>query len=583
MQTKWNLQSWYKGADDPRLKRDVSATIAAYHSFAKKWKAKTAKLGNPATLKTALDDYAKLTHQTAGQKPLRYFYFRNDLNATDAEATANLQKLQQEVTKAANEIIFFELAIAKIPKPVQQKLLKAKQLQGYRYYLERVFKEGTHHKSEAEERIMSLLSQPGSAMWIEGLERAIAALSITVNGGEKPLPEIFGVLPELPTKDRHALHTEAMHKLGSLSKFSEAELNAVLTNKKIRDEIRGYKNPWSATVESYENDEKSVLSLVEGIASRYDIAHRFYKVKAKLLKQKELTYADRSAKIGTINQSFSFEDSANFAIEEFTKLDPEYGEIFDRMVLNGQLDVYPTKSKTGGAYCASGHNTPTMVLLNHTNNFRSLSTLAHEMGHAVHAEMSKNQPPLYEGHTISTAETASTLFEGLVMDAVLNTLPEKDKIIALHDILNDAVATVFRQIAFFRYEQELHKAIREKGYVPHDEMAAMLNRHTQDYMGKAVKLTKEDGNFYIYVSHFRRPFYVYSYAYGFLLSSTMREMLSKDPKFAASIKEFLTAGGSESPETIFKSIGINTAKKDVFLKGLERLDRMVTELEKLTK
>ena len=374
-----------------------------------------------------------------------------------------------------------------------------------------------------------------------------------------------------------------MEKLQSISNFAESELNAVVLNKKINDELRGFKHPYSATILGYENDEKSVLNLVQTVTGNFPIAQRFYRLKAKMMGLSTLSYADRAAQVGKVHKKISFEKACVMLGEVLESIDTEYKDIFERMIERGQIDVYPKKGKSGGAYCSHGIELPTMVLLNHTDDMRSFTTLAHEMGHAIHSEMSKSQSPLYEGYSTAVAETASTFFEQLAFEELFKKLTDQEKITALHDKINDDVSTIFRQITFFNFELELHSLIREKGSLSHQEIASLLNKHTAAYMGSSVKLEDIDGYFFAEVSHFRRFFYVYSYAYGQLISKSLVRLYQKDLSYAGKIKEFLKAGGSKTPEQIFKDIGIDVMRPSFFEEGLKGIEEDIKKLERLVR
>jgi oligoendopeptidase F len=251
-------------------------------------------------------------------------------------------------------------------------------------------------------------------------------------------------------------------------------------------------------------------------------------------------------------------------------------------IKNGQIDVYPKKGKKGGAYCSGSVGLPTYVLLNHASTLDSYKTFAHEMGHAIHTELSKTQPPLYQNYTISVAEVASTLFENFAFDEIFPRLSKKEQIIALHDRINDSISTVFRQIACFNFELDMHKQIRERGALSKEEIAQLHNKHMGAYLGPSFKLKELDGYFFVQWSHIRRHFYVYSYAYGELISKALYAKYKKDPSYIKEIEKFLSAGGSKSPEQIFKDIGIDTSKPQFFVDGLKQIEEDIKELEQLT-
>ena len=269
-------------------------------------------------------------------------------------------------------------------------------------------------------------------------------------------------------------------------------------------------------------------------------------------------------------------------IKSFNEAHPDFGNYVEEMFTKGLVDVFPKKGKHGGAFCSSGTNLPTYILLNHVDDFRSMTTLAHEMGHGIHAKYSKTQRPIYEGHTIATAEVASTFFENLVFEEALKNISVKERMILLHDKISDDISTIFRQIACFNFENELHLTIRKEGFLSKDKIAELLNKHMKSYLGPIFDLKPEDGYFFVTWSHIRNFFYVYSYAFGQLISDTLYENYKKDKTKIKDVIKFLSAGASDSPENIFKKIGINPNKK-LFETGLLRIKANIDLLESLWK
>jgi oligoendopeptidase F len=141
---------------------------------------------------------------------------------------------------------------------------------------------------------------------------------------------------------------------------------------------------------------------------------------------------------------------------------------------------------------------------------------------------------------------ASTLFENFAFEEVLKTLSEEEKVIALHDRIMDDVQTIFRQIALFNFEVEMHTIVKEKGALSREQLAALMNKHMKAYLGPVFELTEDDGYFFVYWSHIRRFFYVYSYAYGQIVSKALYKKYQEDPRYLKKIEEFLRAGESLS-------------------------------------
>ena len=225
-----------------------------------------------------------------------------------------------------------------------------------------------------------------------------------------------------------------------------------------------------------------------------------------------------------------------------------------------------------------------MVFLNHVDNFKSLETLAHEMGHALHTARTKTaQPVRYQGYSLTTAETASTLFENLVFDAVYAQSDAATKLNLMHDRLVRDISTIQRQIAFFNFETEMHTLIRTQGAASKEELAALLTKQLRAHLGKGVSVDDDDGYSYVYIGHFRSMFYVYTYAYGLLMSNLMIQEYRADKNYVNKIDQFLQSGGSSTVEQIFKSIGIDAYKTATFEASLGNIADNVTEFGRLIK
>ncbi|OGG55393.1 hypothetical protein A3D62_03370 [Candidatus Kaiserbacteria bacterium RIFCSPHIGHO2_02_FULL_49_11] len=583
MKAEWNLKLLYASPKDPRIEKDVRKTELAYKAFAKKYRDTETYLKNEQALLRALQEYEALNDQTVpGSRAIDYFSFRHELNSFDTEAEAKVAQLSDRLTKAGNEIVFFTLKLGTIEKKQQGRFLKSRRLAPYRYFLKRIFLESRHQLTEKEEKILNLKSLPARALWIGGREKAENKRTVLFEGKDIPIAEALNLVQTLPVKRRRMLHKAAMGTLQEIGDFAESEINAVFTDKKINDELRGFKHPYSATILGYENDEKGIVNLAQTVTHDFKTSADFYALKKKILKLPHLEYADRSVGIGKVKQTFTFKESYQILREIFHSLGGEYSSILEHFVKEGQIDAFPKKGKSGGAYCANSYGLPTFVLLNHVNSFNSLMTFAHEMGHAIHTELSKSQRSLYQHYTMSVAETASTFFETAAFNTIFEKLSDAEKTIALHDRIQDDISTIYRQIAFFNFELELHLKIRKEGSVPKEKIAEMLNEHMKAYIGKSMKFMPEDGYFFVTVSHFRRPFYVYSYTYGQLISKALYEKFRADPSYMEKIKEFLRAGGSKSPEDIFGDIGINTKSPALFKEGLASVKKDIARLKKLT-
>jgi oligoendopeptidase F len=285
------------------------------------------------------------------------------------------------------------------------------------------------------------------------------------------------------------------------------------------------------------------------------------------------------------DRKFVFDDAVNLVRKVFSGLDSEFSRALDSFLGQGQFDVYPAKGKASGAFCA--HHLilhPTYILLNHTDTLNDVLTLAHELGHGINNEMiRKKQHALYFGTPLSTAEVASTFMEDFVLQEILREADEEMRLALMVMKLNDDVSTIFRQVACYRFEQELHAQFRQRGYLSNEEIGVIFRKHMASYMGDYVEQTAGSENWWIYWGHIRSFFYVYSYASGLLISKSLQNYVKSDPKFIGKVKIFLSAGLSDSPRNIFGKLGIDISDAGFWGRGIEEIEKLLDETISLAK
>lgn len=583
IRTEWDLSPLYTSIDDPQIQKDLDKSKRAYIQFKKKYKEHKNYLSHEKELYGAITEYEKLRELPLA-KISYYFHYKTALNSTDDSIRARTSLLDEQITHISNEILFFEVELSHIDKKIQKKFLSSHILKPYKYFLSRVFINSPYMLSEKEEKVISLLSQPAYSLWVDATEKALGTLRIPHQGDYISYAEASQLVLRLPTQEkRQELQKSINEALTSVASLAEGEMNAICTTKKIQDQLRGEKKPYSGTVRSYENDEQMVNSLLTAVVNNNSISHDFYALKKSILKLPTLYYSDRTVSIGSVDKKFSFEDSLSSLRSVFGSVDSEFESILNRLVESGQVDVYPKQGKRGGAFCAHHTNQPTFVFLNHTDDLHSHMTFAHEMGHAIHSEFSRTQRPLYDDYSTSTAEVASTLFETFVFEDMYEKMSPEEKIVALHDRINDDVQTIFRQVAFFNCELEIHESVRTKGYLSRAELAQIFKKHISAYLGPSVSVTDEDAYQFVSIPHFRYYFYVYTYALGQLISKVLYKKYKENPAYIKKIKQFLSAGGSDTPQHIFKAIGVDMSKKEIFEEGLQSIKGDIERLRKLIK
>ena len=249
------------------------------------------------------------------------------------------------------------------------------------------------------------------------------------------------------------------------------------------------------------------------------------------------------------------------------------------------IDVYETKNKRGGAYSNAVYKTTPYVLLNHTRTYDGLSTLCHEMGHAMHSYYSsKTQPFAKADYTIFVAEVASTCNEILLYEHLMNKHAgdRKAQIALIGSMLEHFRTTVFRQTMFAEFEHKAHRMAEEGQSLTKENLCAMYYDLNRLYYGKAVKVDREVAQEWMRIPHFYSPFYVYKYATGFCAAVALaRNVLSGDAEKVAAYRKFLTLGGSMPPIEELKVAGVDMSTPQPVCEALDYFAELVMEYRSL--
>ena len=533
--TTWDLSKLGKNVNDPAFIKGRKKTERAYKAFAKKWKANRKFTITPSILREALDEYEKLVQ--IGGKESRYLFLAGALDTQDPKIQAASTLYRDFGNKISNYIRFFELKIGKIPQDKQARFLDSVKLKPYRNYLKGIFDSARYFLSEKEEKILSMKGAVSSGNWVAMLDEFLSSETRKVlvqNSKTKKLvtkeqnfSELMNLVRDKNKKVSKTAIAAVKDILNKHSRVAEKEINSFLENKKINDELRGFERPDSARHNAEDIDTKAVDTLVKTVTENFKVSRDYYTFKAKLFKKKNFSYWERIVEYGSIGTRYPYNKAVTLVEKALRRISDEFADMFMSFATNGQIDVYPKKGKTSGAFCMPGYTQDVNLMLNHNESLRNVATLAHEMGHGIQEMKARTENALNYGHPMCTAEVSSTFCEDFVIDELFDQSNDKERLVIMVGQLEDKIATIFRQVAAYNFETELHKEFREKGYLTEKQIGEMFNKHMKSYMGNAVTFDKDSGRGWIYWGHFRSPFYVYSYSMALLVAQSARKRFSK--------------------------------------------------------
>ncbi len=589
-QSEWNLKPLLKGDNDPEIEKKRKELEKKSYEFISKWKNRTDYLKKPEILKEALDEYGEWAKNfgSTGNEGY-YFELRTFQDQNNPTLKAKYKKIEEFGKKIENDIQFFLIRIAKIRESEQKKFLNYEGLKIYNHFLEKLFMQSRYLLSEPEEMIMNLKDPTAYSNWVKMVSGLLSKeeKEITLENGKKELKnfsEILSLVDSSNKKTRDSAIAALNEIMSKHVEIAEAEMNSILANKKVDDGLRKMPRPDFARHLSDDIDSKIVDTLVDAVSKRFDIPRKYYELKAKLLGVKKLNYGEKNIPYGKIDKKYHYNEAIDMVYRVFSSLDREFSNIVYKFNKEGNLDVFPRKGKRSGACCCYGLTShPIYILLNHTDKLNDVLTIAHELGHGISDELTKNkQNALNFGTPLSLAEVSSTFMEDFVLEEILREADDELRLSIMMMKLNDDMATIFRQIACYQFEQEMHKEFKEKGYLSKEEIGAIFKKHMADYLGTYVDVNGFE-DWWVYWSHIRTFFYVYSYANGLLISKALQRQVKKDNKSIEKVKEFMSAGTSDSPKNIFFKLGIDISKREFWDEGLAETEKLLNETERLAK
>jgi oligoendopeptidase F len=514
-----------------------------------------------------------------------YAALRFAVDTQDPERGALLQQVRERGAAIETSLLFFDLEWNELPDARAEELLASDELERWRHHLRTLRRFLPHQLSEPEERILTETAVTGSSAFGRLFTEQISAVAVELDDEPEPVP-LMQALSRLESSDRE-------RRAGAAAAVTEALqpglrtrayiLNTLLADKATKDRLRSYEHWLASRNLANEASDESVSALIEAVVSRYELARRWYRLKARLLGLDRLAFFDRVAPVAPSEQTIAYTEARELVLDCYREFSPELGETAAEFFEQHYIDAPPLPGKRGGAFCSyvvpSAHP---YVMLNFTSRPRDALTMAHELGHGVHATLARPKGIFEFSTPLTVAETASIFGETIVLGRLLERAPDAAaRLSLLADSLDGAVGAVFRQVAMNRFEDRIHRRRRDSGELTVDDFQAAWLETQADLLGDSVEPSDDYGAWWSYVPHFiDTPGYVYAYAYGHLLAlSVYRRYEELGDELVPSYLELLRAGGSMPPEDLGAIVGVDLTDPGFWSAGLDLIERQLEAAE----
>jgi oligoendopeptidase F len=566
----WNLDPLVDDEGEAGVDRLLAEAQERSAVFADRHQGKVAELDG-AQLAQAIAELQEISELVG--RAGTYAMLRFATNTADPQNGALLQRVQEQATVVETRLVFFELEWADLDDERVETLLQADGLDTARHHLRTIRRYRPHLLTEAEEKLMSEKSVTGRDAWTRLFNELTSAIEVDLNGEKMALDVALAKLMSPDRELRAQVQQSVTDALAPTLRTRAFVFNTLMADKATDDRLRSYPSWLSSRNLANEASDESVQALVEAVRSAYDIPQRWYRLKARLLGIDRLKDYDRMASVATADESFEWDEAKQIVLDSFGDFSGVMADSARQFFDEHWIDAPPRPGKRGGAFCAyavpSAHP---YVMLNYTARRRDVLTLAHELGHGVHAALARPRG-IFEHHTpLTLSETASVFGETLVFRRLLDqaSTPES-RLTLLAEHVEGSIATVFRQVAMNRFEDLAHGARRSEGELSIDRLGELWEQSQAELLGDSVEITDNYRCWWSYVPHFiGTPGYVYAYAYGQLLAlSVYGRYVEEGEDFVPRYIELLSAGGSRSPEELAAIAGLDLTDPGFWARGLE--------------
>ena len=582
-QSPWSLKELFDSFEDPKINETYQTLTRNVERFESYRDELSPDISTERFLEIirGWEESQKLGYKLYGFSSLSFA-----ANTQDQKAQIGISRVQQFLAEIENRTLFFSLWWKALDDQNAARLLDASG--DYRYFLEQIRNMRPYTLSEAEEKVINIKNVTGNSamdMLYDSLtNRYVFTLEIDGEAKEMTRGELMSLVKTSDPDLRAKAYQELYRVYGEdASILGQIYQNIVRDWKNEHVGLRGYKSPISVRNTINDLPDEVIDTLLEVARKNIGIFHRYFKLKARKIGMDKLRRYDIYAPISESDKRYSYDEATAMTFEAFERFDPKFAGLAKRVFNEEHVDSEVRKGKMSGAFCSTlGPDLTPWVMLNYQGKADDVSTMAHELGHAIHSMMAEEHSIITQHACLPLAETASTFGEMTLTDLLLERETDEGvKQDILFGQLDDAFATIIRQIYFALFEREAHEMIANNASV--DELNEAYLANLKEEFGDAVEVPDEFKYEWVSIPHiYGTPFYVYAYAFGQLLVFALYKRYQEEGEsFKPKYMRILSAGGSIAPIPLLAETGMDVTKAEFWQGGFDVIEGLVERLESL--
>lgn len=582
---KWNIEEMYRDEDgwkeDYKIVEDKAKDFVSY----------SGRLGeSPQVLLEAMQKKDNIWQIL--EKVYVYARMKKDEDNRVNQYQAMNDKAGSLIAKTSSYLSFFVPELLELPEEKLRGFLDLEEgLKIYEHAINDLLREKAHVLSKSEENLLAQLSEVTSStndIFSMINDADIRFGKIIDEDGDEVEVTHGRYIGFMESHDRRVRKEAFEHMYDAYDKLKNTLATTYNYNTKtdvVTARIRKYESARHAAL-SGDNVPVTVYdNLIDTVNSKLDLMHRYVEVRRKMLGIDEVHMYDMYVPLVEMpKEEIPYEKALNMMREGLAPMGEEYLNYMNQGIKAGWIDVYENEGKTSGAYSFGSYDSMPYILLNFNGKLKDVFTIVHEMGHSMHSYYTrKTQPFVYGGHSIFTAEVASTVNENLLMQHLItNCQDPQEKKYLLNLYIEEFRTTLFRQTMFAEFEKLTHEAVEKGEVLTAEWLSEQYGKLNRKYYGEKVVYDPQIEMEWSRIPHFYRAFYVYKYATGYSAAAAISEKILKEGAPARdAYVQFLKTGESGDPIDLLKIAGVDMSQPDPIEKAMDTFEKLIVEIEKL--
>jgi oligoendopeptidase F len=585
---EWDLSDLYQDFDDPQIASDLADLQQQAADFRDRYRGQVQSL-SPAQIAECLQRLEAMYQQAGYLYAFPALVFSADTRNTVAKQMQD--KLLEAVTGVENQLLFFELELKSLDAAQLATLQAAPELQTYQHYFHSIAKFSPYKLPEAVEQTRNQDNLTGRQAFINLRsvhlgEQEYAPVTTPEGNQARTEAELGALLFHPDATVRYNSYCSIRQVLKQHNSLYAYILSTVAQDHKLENQMRGYGSTLEKQLLTDEVPEAVFRAIMAGTRDRFDLWQRYYTLKGQALGEKIRT-CDVYAPWGSDPvEPLPYRTGVETLLMALEQFDPNYARRAEEFFIHRWVDAKVRPGKRGGAFCWYSHGKHSYLLLSYTEDYNSLFTLAHEMGHGLHfAQIGDRQTYLNSNPPMVLAEIASTFNELLLLDYLLKQAenhPALQKTLLTRQ-LEDQLNLLFRQSTVSRLELTLHdRAIA--GSFDQSFVNQQWQTLYQELCGDAVEVLPEHQYDWARIGHiYFKPFYCYQYTASNIVSlACYQKYRQVGQDFIPGYMELLAAGGSlDQVEALKRYVDVDLENPATIQAALSYVEGLLAQLQAL--